>query len=155
MVYLFRLLYQYNRRRIYEEDFKNLKLDEVITVVLRDAVKEGFLIEGVLEKEQADCVFLDLPNVHEAIQNAYDVLRIGGKICCFCISIEQVQKSCEELRKDGKFSNLLTKEYVTRPYSIRGVGKTQNEYISKEILCCPINTTKGHVGYVTFAMKVK
>ena len=140
-----------------EEDFKNFGYEDVITVVLRDVVSNGFLIENQLNEGDADCVFLDLPNVHEAISHAHKVLRIGGKICCFCISIEQVQKSCDELRKDGRFTNILTKEYVTRPYSIRGVfeKKNTNSCIADDVLCCPITTTKGHVGYVTFAMKVQ
>ena len=144
------------RKKKAEEDFADLGLDQVITVVLRDVVGNGFLIENQLNEGDADCVFLDLPNVHEAIPHAHKVLRVGGKICCFCISIEQVQKSCDELRKDGKFTNILTKEYVTRPYSIRGVFEKNSKQscIADDVLVHPINTTKGHVGYVTFAMKV-
>ncbi|EDR25520.1 hypothetical protein, conserved [Entamoeba dispar SAW760] len=138
-----------------EEDFKMLGLDKVITVVLRDVVQNGFLIDGVLHEQEADCVFLDLPNVHEAITHAYNVLRVGGKICCFCPCIEQIQKSSQELRKDGRFTNLLTKENVIRPYSIKGVGKRNDDCMSSEILCCPTKTIKGHVGYVTFAIKAK
>ncbi|GAB1219546.1 hypothetical protein ENUP19_0038G0018 [Entamoeba nuttalli] len=138
-----------------EEDFKMLGLDKVITVVLRDVVQNGFLVEGLLHEQEADCVFLDLPNVYEAITHAYNVLRVGGKICCFCPCIEQIQKSCQELRKDGRFTNLLTKENVIRPYSIKGVGKRSDDCMSSEILCCPTKTIKGHVGYVTFAIKAK
>ncbi|KAL7713740.1 tRNA (adenine(58)-N(1))-methyltransferase [Entamoeba marina] len=138
-----------------EEDFNKLGLGEVITTTLRDSVKDGFLIDQVLLPNQADCVFLDLPNVHEAIGHAYDVLKIGGKIACFCPCIEQIQKSCEVLQKDGHFTSLLTKEFILRPYSVKSAGRRGETGDPTEILCCPTKSIKGHVGYLTFAMKAK
>ena len=146
--HLFTFEFHAQRKQLAEEDFARLGLGDVVTVVLRDAVRDGFLVDGALAAGSADCVFLDLPNVHEAVGHAHAVLKPGGRIACFCPCIEQTQKACDELRRDGRFTALETREYIFRPYVLRthrapGAG----------VLCCPCVSVKGHAGYLTFAMK--
>ncbi|ELP91061.1 hypothetical protein EIN_267970 [Entamoeba invadens IP1] len=151
--HLFTFEFHEQRKLKAQEDFNEMGFKDVITVVLRDAVKEGFVVENELAFGDADCVFLDLPNVDQAITNAYNILRPGGKICCFCPCIEQIQRSCEELKRDNRFTNLLTKENVILPYSVRGSEKKREDGMPEEVLTQRTGMVKGHVGYVTFAMK--
>ena len=105
----------------HRKEFKNNKLDSIITIAYRDVYADG--LECKLEDvdnnkelydrgKKVDAVFLDLPkpwcgillfsvSIPIAIQSAFQCLRKGGRICCFSPCIEQVQKSCEMLREVG------------------------------------------------------
>lgn len=129
--------YEYNKYRVedakyfpsffyivyfcHRKEFKNNKLDSIITIAYRDVYADG--LECKLEDvdnnkelydrgKKVDAVFLDLPKpwcgillfsvpIPIAIQSAFQCLRKGGRICCFSPCIEQVQKSCEMLREVG------------------------------------------------------
>lgn len=66
----------------------------------------------------ADAVFLDLPRPYEAIGHAKQVLKKGGRLCCFSPCIEQVMKNCEEMR-NLRFVQIVTVEVIQRPFERR------------------------------------
>ncbi len=98
-------------------DFKNNKIDDLVTVRHRDVCKNGFPnIEGGV-----DAVFLDLPTPWEVVTSAKSILvpqgrclvvcvkgydlgdqfvfncgydLITGRICSFSPCMEQVQRTC-------------------------------------------------------------
>lgn len=65
--------------------------------------------------KECDAVFLDLPKPWDAISHASKVLRKGGKICCFSPCIEQVQKTCLELKKQN-YLEVRSFECIGRNY---------------------------------------
>ena len=98
------------------EEFKSHGMDECVTIECRDVCKDGFGLEPI-----ADAVFLDLPRPHEAIEHARSVIRpSGGRLCSFSPCIEQVQATCEELRRCG-FVEVETVECLSRSFDIRSV----------------------------------
>ncbi|EAS00137.3 tRNA methyltransferase complex GCD14 subunit (macronuclear) [Tetrahymena thermophila SB210] len=92
-------------------------------VIWRDVLSNGFMpIPGErvynLKEHSADAVFLDLPRPYEAITHAKQVLKKGGRLCCFSPCIEQVMKNCEEMRIQ-KFVQIVTIEVIQRPFERR------------------------------------
>jgi tRNA (adenine57-N1/adenine58-N1)-methyltransferase len=95
------------------DDFALLQLESFITVHHRDVVARGFpRVEG-----DADAVFLDLPTPWTVVPMAKNVLKDGGRICCFSPCIEQVQRNCESLAAHG-FEEIKTVEFVLRDWDI-------------------------------------
>jgi tRNA (adenine57-N1/adenine58-N1)-methyltransferase catalytic subunit len=79
-------------------------LNENVTVTFRDVVKDGFKLESEKQlDDEVDAIFLDLPKPWEVICHTEKVLKKGGRFCSFSPCIEQVQNTCEELRK-SKFT---------------------------------------------------
>jgi len=94
-------------------DFQQNELDKIITVTLRNACTDGFQLKNI-----ADAVFLDLPSPWEAIESASEALKSNGRICSFSPCIEQVQKTCDALRR-LKFVDIHTIEALTRSYEVK------------------------------------
>lgn len=69
------------------------------------------------EENEADGVFLDLPNPWVALKHAYKVLAPGGVLCSFSPCIEQVQRTCYTMSKMG-FEEIRTFESLLRPYNV-------------------------------------
>ncbi|KAI8052324.1 tRNA methyltransferase complex GCD14 subunit-domain-containing protein [Syncephalis plumigaleata] len=90
-------------------------LADIITLECRDACKDGFGIEN-----KVDAVFLDLPAPWDAIPFAKRAFKQHqmGRISCFSPCIEQVQRTCDTLRKLG-FRDVRTFECLQRSYSPR------------------------------------
>lgn len=117
--------YEYNTLRAHqaEEEFKKLGLSDVVTVQCRDVCAKfdhdggGFL--GV-PSGSVDAVFLDLPEPWLAVGHAADVLKPGRNICTYSPCIEQVIRTCEELRKVG-FHSIHMYEVRHRPFDGRGM----------------------------------
>uniref|UniRef100_A0A914CY02 tRNA (adenine(58)-N(1))-methyltransferase catalytic subunit TRMT61A n=1 Tax=Acrobeloides nanus TaxID=290746 RepID=A0A914CY02_9BILA len=98
------------RVRQVERELKDHGLDSCTTVVLQDTCEDGFFVENA-----CDGVFLDLPAPWMAIPHAKRALsRVrGGRIVSFSPCIEQVQRACIELEKQG-FIKIETIEVVPR-----------------------------------------
>ena len=81
---------------VFREDFCKNGLSKLVTVSVRDIQGQGFPDEHV---GRVDAIFLDLPQPWLAISSAAKMLRSDGILCSFSPCIEQVQRTCEALRK--------------------------------------------------------
>ena len=124
-------------------------------------------------------IFLDLPRpyLELVIQSAHFVLKDNGKICAFSPCIEQVQKTCQMLGRNG-FIDIRTFEVLSHDklvrehkfpamdlksknfdHSVRSKlrseeeEKTLDEQRITMITSRPAGRAMGHTGYLTFAMK--
>lgn len=88
---------------------------DVVTVTHRDVCGEGFPRE--LDKK-ADAVFLDVPNPWLAIPHAKNALKAGGRVCTYSPCVEQVQRNCESMEKNG-FHSIETIEVRLRHLDVR------------------------------------
>ncbi|KAJ3632109.1 hypothetical protein Zmor_022090 [Zophobas morio] len=131
------------------EEFFAHGLAELVSCQHRDVVAEGFG-QDLLEK--ADAVFLDLPTPWLAIEHVIGVFRkSGGRFCGFSPCVEQVQKTCEALKKFG-FTDLYTCETLERKFRV-----AQHEIRVFEFDSCEnenmeeMSFSLSHTGFLTFA----
>eukprot|EP01029_Cantina_marsupialis_P025564 TRINITY_DN67760_c0_g1_i1.p1 TRINITY_DN67760_c0_g1~~TRINITY_DN67760_c0_g1_i1.p1 ORF type:complete len:333 (+),score=86.08 TRINITY_DN67760_c0_g1_i1:50-1048(+) len=103
------------RSQVAREEFTDHGISDIVSVYHRDVCEKGFT--ETLQKE-ADAVFLDLPNPWLAVEHAVKAMRPGGRICSFSPCIEQVQRTCETLRKQG-FVRITTIETLERTYEVK------------------------------------
>ncbi|XP_029453883.1 tRNA (adenine(58)-N(1))-methyltransferase catalytic subunit TRMT61A isoform X2 [Rhinatrema bivittatum] len=160
------------------EEFREHRVDHLVTVKSQDVCKNGFGVVSV-----ADAVFLDIPSPWEAVGHAKSALKVrGGRICSFSPCIEQVQRTCRALEAHG-FTEVNTLEILLRVYDVRtislhtpdlgreaedepGAGPANNSQLGKRAACShPQQRTVqfktavtpkemvGHTGYLTFATK--
>ncbi|XP_026195587.1 tRNA (adenine(58)-N(1))-methyltransferase catalytic subunit TRMT61A [Anabas testudineus] len=155
------------------EEFKEHRVDHLVTVRNQDVCKDGFGVTGV-----ADAVFLDIPSPWEAVGHAKAAMKKqGGRLCSFSPCIEQVQRMCEALADQG-FQEISTMEVLLRVHDVRTVSlplpdfgpessvqtepKTKDEAPPTSAPNHPSFTLKtttpprempGHTGYLTFATK--
>eukprot|EP00798_Chlamydomonas_sp_ICE-L_P011684 gene11684-34407_t len=92
-------------------------MGKVVTVGHRNIMDLGFPKE-LEEKGDADGVFLDLPGPWKVVESAAKCLRPDGKFCSFSPCIEQVQRTCEEMEKNG-FTDITTVEVLLRVHEVR------------------------------------
>lgn len=119
--HLYTFEYHQIRAEIAAKEFELHGLSpKLVTIEHRDVCKNGFGL-----KDKVDAVFLDLPAPWEAIAYAKEAMNRTAlaRICCFSPCIEQVQKTCVALRKNGFFDiemfECLIKEHSV--YQIRGI----------------------------------
>ncbi|KAM9354082.1 tRNA (adenine(58)-N(1))-methyltransferase catalytic subunit TRMT61A isoform 1-T1 [Pholidichthys leucotaenia] len=155
------------------EEFKEHRVDHLVTVRNQDVCKEGFGVTGV-----ADAVFLDIPSPWEAVGHAKMAMkRQGGRVCSFSPCIEQVQRTCEALQEQG-FEEINTLEVLLRVHDVRTVslplpdfGPDPSSQTGQDVMeeappttlpnhaAVTMKTTSqprempGHTGYLTFATK--
>ncbi|XP_066468389.1 tRNA (adenine(58)-N(1))-methyltransferase catalytic subunit TRMT61A [Tiliqua scincoides] len=160
------------------EEFKEHKVDDLVTVKNQDVCENGFGITEI-----ADAVFLDIPSPWEAVRHAKSALKLeGGRICSFSPCIEQVQRTCLALEEHG-FTEINTLEILLRVYNVRtislqipdlgkaGEDKSGTEFdrgnqSNQDASCAnlqqgtvqfksgiPPREMVGHTGYLTFATK--
>nr|XP_046269608.1 tRNA (adenine(58)-N(1))-methyltransferase catalytic subunit TRMT61A [Scatophagus argus]XP_046269609.1 tRNA (adenine(58)-N(1))-methyltransferase catalytic subunit TRMT61A [Scatophagus argus] len=155
------------------EEFREHRVDHLVTVRNQDVCKDGFGVAGV-----ADAVFLDIPCPWEAVRHAKAAMKKqGGRVCSFSPCIEQVQRTCEALADEG-FEEISTLEVLLRVHDVRTVSlplpdfgpdpsaKTQPDGLEKTPSTSAPNQTAvtlktttppreipGHTGYLTFATK--
>ncbi|KAK5886612.1 hypothetical protein CesoFtcFv8_017626 [Champsocephalus esox] len=151
------------------EEFKEHRVDHLVTVRNQDACKDGFGVTGV-----ADAVFLDIPSPWEAVRHAKAAMKkSGGRVCSFSPCIEQVQKTCEAFSDQG-FEDITSIEVLLRVHDVRTVylplpdfGPDPSAQIQPDSTITPpqnhasiaVKTTipprdvQGHTGYLTFATK--
>ncbi|XP_002129825.2 tRNA (adenine(58)-N(1))-methyltransferase catalytic subunit TRMT61A [Ciona intestinalis] len=99
-------------------EFKKHGLADYVTVYHRDVIKSGFPVSSV-----ADAVFLDIPSPDNAISAAADALKqSGGRLCSFSPCIEQVQRTCTNLRQQGSgFKDIQVFELIRRSCNVKRV----------------------------------
>lgn len=99
-------------------DFEALGVGHIISVSAgHDVLKKGF---SSVDDEYADAVFLDLPAPYNVIDEAERVLKPNGALCTFSPCVEQVQRTCAEIRKRG-FHSLRTITAPVRTYETRAL----------------------------------
>jgi len=115
--------YEVNEER-YEAakaEFTRHGLSSLVTITLRDVCKNGFGDDMV---SKLDAVFLDMPQPWDALASSKKSLKTDRptRFCSFSPCIEQVQRMCDDLRKEG-FVDLETIECVSRTYKVLAVDK--------------------------------
>ncbi|XP_047467029.1 tRNA (adenine(58)-N(1))-methyltransferase catalytic subunit TRMT61A isoform X2 [Mugil cephalus] len=147
------------------EEFKEHRVDHLVTVRNQDVCQDGFGVTGV-----ADAVFLDIPSPWEAVGHAKAALKKrGGRLCSFSPCIEQVQRTCDALSDHG-FEEIDTLEVLLRVHEVRtvslplpdfgsdseeappAVGATEHPSVTMKTTTPP-RRMPGHTGYLTFATK--
>jgi len=115
--------YNSSRAKQAEEEFQRLGLSDIVSVQCRDVCAkydhEGGGFAGV-PFGSVDAVFLDLPEPWLAVGHALDVLKPGRNLCTYSPCIEQVIRTCEELRKVG-FHSIHMYEVRHRPFDGRSM----------------------------------
>lgn len=102
--------------------------------------REGDVREGIEERD-ADAVIFDFADPWEAVANAYGALKDFGHICCYCPTVEQIEKCTSALEISG-FTDIRTIETIEREMVIRE-GNSR-----------PGNVGIGHTAYMCFARKL-
>ncbi|VDL57841.1 unnamed protein product [Hymenolepis diminuta] len=92
-------------------------LKDVVSVDHRDVLAEGFPEAGSqYNPNGCQAVMIDLPEPWVVISNLSKCFTpSGGRVCVFSPCIEQVQKSCDNLRSAG-FTHIEVLECVSRNY---------------------------------------
>jgi tRNA (adenine57-N1/adenine58-N1)-methyltransferase len=124
------------------EDFikhstKNLvkaNLEKFVETKLQDVTK------GINEKD-LDAIILDIPNPWEAIDHAWEALKIGGYLCSYSPLVSQMEKTVKEIKKHN-FIEVKSSENIQRKMVISEQGTR------------PSFQMLGHTAYLTFARKV-
>lgn len=72
--------FEYNKERAEhaQREFKEMNANNV-TIMNRDAYKDGFLIDGRVETESVDAIFLDLPSPWLAVPHVVAAMKRGGR----------------------------------------------------------------------------
>jgi len=102
-------------------------------------LKRGDVTEEI-EERGVDAVFLDLSTPWLVVKNASDALKSGGSFVSFSPTINQVEKTVEELRAHD-FVDVVAIEAIVRRYRVKA-GKTRPEMFMV-----------GHTGYIVLARK--
>lgn len=150
------------------EEFREHRVDHLVTVRNQDVCKDGFGVSAV-----ADAVFLDIPSPWDAVGHARSALKAqGGRLCSFSPCIEQVQRTCAALTDHG-FTELSTVEVLLQVHDVRtvslplpdfGPGQDQDPdqdqtQTQGQSAALTVKTTTapreipGHTGFLTFATK--
>ncbi|TRY70439.1 hypothetical protein TCAL_06528 [Tigriopus californicus] len=109
--------YHESRVKAAQQEFQEHQVGPAVSVRHRDVCAEGFDLVDV-----ADAVFLDLPHPWEAVPHAVQALKpTGGRLCSFSPCMEQVQKTCQVLRKCG-FQEVTTLECLLREFQVRKIS---------------------------------
>ena len=113
---------------------KDAGLEKYVTPKLRDVT------EGIDEKD-LDVIILDIPNPWEAVNHAWNALKIGGYFCSFSPLTTQVENTVKELEKHS-FIEMKTFENIQREMIVSKHGMR------------PSFDMLGHTGYLTFTRKI-
>jgi len=104
------------RSKIARDEFADHSLSDSVTVYHRDVIELGFP-ESI--DHTADAVFLDIPAPYKCIGHVKRALKLnGGYFCNFSPCIEQTQKTCDELRKEG-FNEIRTIELINNAKNVK------------------------------------
>jgi tRNA (adenine57-N1/adenine58-N1)-methyltransferase len=125
------------RKNFIEHALKNVELANLSDYVF---TKIKDITTGIDEKN-IDVVVLDIPNPWDAIDHAWESLKIGGYFCSYSPLISQVENTVKKLKRK-KFIEIKTMENI------------QREMIITEYGTRPSFNMLGHTGYLTFARKI-
>ncbi len=132
------VVYSFERREEFlnnaRENVRRLGLDDSVKFYHKDPVEEGFGIEPV------DAAIVDVPEPWTLVKPVWDVLKGGGFWASLSPTIEQVQRTWEELQ--GYFTRLKCVEILEREILVRP-RKTR-----------PKERMVSHTGYLLFAQKI-
>ena len=126
-----------NRQDFLDHATKNLQasgLTNMVETHLQD-VTEG------IHHTNLDAIILDIPNPWEAIDNAWNALRVGGYLCTYSPLISQVEKSVQAIQHHP-FIHVITLETIQREMVVGEKGTRPSFHML------------GHTGYLTFARKI-
>ena len=122
------------RKEMQDVAVKNLKknyLDDRVTFKLRN-IEEGF------DEKNADCLFLDVPNSYDYIQQVKNALKPGGFFGGILPTTNQVEKLLKALKENGfaftEVCEILIRYWRTDPERFR-----------------PVDRMVGHTGFLIFS----
>lgn len=117
-------VYTYEIRKEFQEiarkNVERLGLEKYVEFKLKD------ITQGIDEKD-ADAVILDMATPWLVVEEAKRALKIGGRFVSFSPTINQVEKTVEELHKTG-FINIRIVEIMLRRYKVK-VNETRPETV--------------------------
>ena len=125
------------------EDFASVALENLRNANLEGLVevRMGDIRKGIEEKD-VDAVILDIPDQWEAIVPAKKALKIGGYICSYSPTVNQLERTVRKL-EEGGFQEIRRMEILEREMLV-GDGGVRPSF---EMLA--------HTGYLTFARKYR
>jgi len=121
--------FQDNARR----NIERLGLSEFVEFRLKD------LTTGI-DESGLDSMVLDMATPWLVMAQAYGALRTGGRLVSFSPTINQVEKTVEEMRREG-FVGIKAVELILRTYKVK-VNETRPDMVMV-----------GHTGYIVSARK--
>ncbi|MCY0867922.1 MAG: tRNA (adenine-N1)-methyltransferase [Desulfurococcus sp.] len=89
-----------------------------------------------------DSFFLDIPDPWNALRVVAGLVRAGGTLLVYSPTINQVEKTVVELKKNPCFADIHSYEVLLREYKV------------EEGAVRPFTRMIGHTGYVVFARRV-
>lgn len=121
--------FQANARK----NLEKLKLAPFVEMKLKD-------ITTGIDEEGVDAVVLDMPTPWMIVESVKKALRMGGRVVSFSPTINQVEKTVEELNRVG-FVNVKALELIMRTYKVK-FNETRPDMIMV-----------GHTGYIVSARR--
>jgi tRNA (adenine57-N1/adenine58-N1)-methyltransferase len=95
--------------------------------------------EGVPDRE-ADAIAIDIPDPENAVTKVVNGLKVGGRICCYVPTMNQVER-CVLAMRGSNFSDVVAVELIERRMSV------------KEGAVRPDTDMLGHTGYMITARR--
>jgi tRNA (adenine57-N1/adenine58-N1)-methyltransferase len=94
-----------------------------------------------IDEQGADAVVFDFSDPWNAVENAYGALKDFGHLCCYCPTVEQIERCASAMERSG-FTDIRTIEVIER------------EMVIREGSSRPDNARIGHTAYMCFARKL-
>lgn len=127
----------YEMREEFQENAKKniekLDLSDSVEFRLKD-------IMGGIEESDLDSMILDMATPWLVTAQAYQALRAGGRLVSFSPTINQIEKTVEEMRRVG-FVSIKAVELIMRTYKVKA-NETRPDMVMV-----------GHTGYIVSARK--
>lgn len=123
------------------EDFLEVARENVRLSGHRNVEFKKCDVRERIDERSVDAVVFDFVDPWNAMQNAYEALRDFGHICCYCPTIEQMERCVSEM-ESLNFMDIRTIEVIERSMVIRE-GSSR-----------PDNARIGHTAYMCFARKL-
>lgn len=120
---------------IAKENLRMANLEERVEVRMKD-IRKG------IEEKDVDAVVLDIPDPWEAVNAAKEALKVGGHLCSYSPTVNQMERVARKLEEEG-FQEIRSIEILEREMLVGDVGV----HPSFDMLA--------HTGYLTFARKYR